>query len=144
MKAVNEVTLSYKKDNYESPCITSSRSAEEILRQDWEDMDLVESFKILLLDNNHQVKAVFLASKGGVTSCVVDVRVIFCAAIKCLATAIIIAHCHPSGTLKASQADVEITRKLKEAGNILDIKVLDHLILTSNGYYSFADNGLVL
>ena len=77
------------------------------------------------------------------TGTVVDVRMIFTTALNCLATAIIIAHNHPSGTLQPSEADKAITRRIKEASKTLDISVLDHLIITDEDFYSFADNGLL-
>lgn len=84
-------------------------------------------------------------SKGGITSTAVDLRVVFAAALKARATAIILSHCHPSGNLKPSRADIELTKKFDQAGKILDIQILDHLILSpEGGYYSFADEGLVL
>ena len=99
-----------------------------------------EEFWILLLDNSHKVLEKQLVSKGGITATHVDSRLIFKKAISSGAVAIILAHNHPSGTLKPSGADRQITLKLKEAGATLDIKVLDHLIITQHDYYSFADN----
>ena len=80
-------------------------------------------------------------SSGGLTATVVDVRILFKQAIERLATSIIIAHNHPSGTLKPSRADIQLTQKIKNASKLLDIQLLDHLIVADSGYYSFADEG---
>ena len=82
-------------------------------------------------------------ARGGISSIIVDVRIIFATALKCVASSIIVAHNHPSMNLTPSEADKEITKKLKEGGKLLDIKVLDHLIVTTEGYYSFADDGVI-
>jgi len=82
-------------------------------------------------------------SIGGVSGTVVDAKLIFKKALEQLASAIILCHNHPSGNLKPSQADIDITRKLKQAGKTLDIDVLDHLIIAESGFYSFADEGLL-
>jgi DNA repair protein RadC len=84
-----------------------------------------------------------MLSKGGMTGAVVDVRVIFQVALKACATSLILAHNHPSGNLDSSDADLKITRQIKEAGLILDIPLLDHLIMTTDSYLSMADEGLL-
>ncbi|PRP65714.1 RadC family protein [Nonlabens agnitus] len=102
-----------------------------------------EEFWVLLLDNSNKVLEKHQVSKGGITATHVDHRLLFKQAIAAGAVAIIIAHNHPSGTLKPSKPDQDITRKIKTAGDTLDIKVLDHLIVTQENYYSFADNQLL-
>jgi DNA repair protein RadC len=83
-------------------------------------------------------------SKGGISGCSVDIRVIFQAAIKANASGIIVSHSHPSGNLNPSESDSRLTQKIKEGGNVMEIQLLDHIILTPDGeYYSFADNGLL-
>ncbi len=82
-------------------------------------------------------------SSGGITGTIVDLRMIFSAALKANATNIMIAHNHPSGNTKPSQADKHMTAKIRQAGELLDIKLLDHLIITSESYYSFADDGVL-
>ena len=82
-------------------------------------------------------------SKGGLTNTIVDPRIIFLKALEVQATSIVLCHNHPSGNLTPSRADEELTTRLKNAGMLLDIKVLDHLIVSNEGYYSFADNGLI-
>lgn len=102
-----------------------------------------EEFWVLYLNNANKVIAKNQLSKGGMTGTVVDVRIIFKSALESGAVAIVLCHNHPSGNLKPSEADKEITKKVKIAGKSLDINVLDHLIVTQNGYYSFADEGIL-
>ena len=107
-------------------------------------MDLPhEEFWILLLNRGNRVMAREQVSIGGVTGTVVDAKVIFKKALLGQATSIILCHNHPSGTLRPSQADIDITKKLKAAGETLEIMVLDHLIISELGYYSFADEGMM-
>ncbi len=101
-----------------------------------------EEFWVLYLNNSNKVIYKSQLSKGGITGTVVDVRLIFKTALEHNATAIILSHNHPSGVLQASEADKQITRKLKEAGKSLDISVLDHIIIAENGYLSFMEEGI--
>ena len=101
-----------------------------------------EEFWVLYLNNSNKVLSKSQQGKGGITGTMVDVRLVFKAALELGATALILCHNHPSGTLVPSDADKQITRKLKAAGQNLDIQVLDHLIVTENGYYSFNDDGI--
>ncbi|RYE02144.1 MAG: DNA repair protein [Sphingobacteriales bacterium] len=144
---VAEVELVYKSHvkASERPQITTSSDAFNVLHLLWEDgkMDLVEQFKVLFLNRANKVLCIFNVSSGGITGTVADPRLIFTAALKVHAVGLILAHNHPSGNLQPSRADEELTRKIKGAGEFLDIKVLDHLILSSEGYYSFADEGLL-
>jgi len=98
-----------------------------------------EEFWILYLNNSNKVIHKNQLSKGGITGTLVDVRLVLKNALEVGAVALILCHNHPSGTLKPSQADLNITKKLKVAALSLDISVLDHLIITENAYYSFAD-----
>jgi len=102
-----------------------------------------EEFWIIYLNNSNKIIHKCQLSKGGITGTVVDVRLVFKIGIEQNATGIILCHNHPSGVLMASEADRQITRKLKIAGENLDIKVLDHLIVTETSYYSFADEGIL-
>jgi DNA repair protein RadC len=101
-----------------------------------------EEFWVLFLNNSNKILFKTQLSKGGMTGTVVDVRIVFKLALEQNATAIILAHNHPSGKLQASDADIQITKKLKTAGQQLDIPVLDHIIITESGYYSFVDEGI--
>lgn len=92
---------------------------------------------------NYKMNSTENISKGGVTGTVVDLRILFKLALEKNATAVILVHNHPSGKLQPSEADISITKKIKEAGKIMDISILDHFIITEYDYYSFADNGLL-
>jgi DNA repair protein RadC len=96
------------------------------------------------MNRSNSVLGILDISKGGISGTVTDVRVVYLAAIKVNASGIICAHNHPSGNLNPSESDTRLTQKLKEAGNLMDIQLLDHLILTTDdSYYSFADNGFL-
>lgn len=144
---VAEVELIYKSKvkASEQPKINSSKDAADLFIKLWNEnkIDFVEQFKILLLNRANRVLGIVDISSGGVTGTVADPKHIFVAAIKANACAIVISHNHPSCNLKPSRADEELTQKIKAAGQLLDIKVLDHVIVTSEGYYSFADEGLL-
>lgn len=101
-----------------------------------------EEFWILMLNQAHHIVGRQRISTGGVTGTVVDSKMVFKPAIETLASCIILVHNHPSGNLIPSPADIDLTRKLKEGGKVLDIKVLDHVIVAHTGYYSFRDEGL--
>lgn len=102
-----------------------------------------EEFWIIYLNNSNKVLQTTQLSKGGITGTLVDIRLVFKNALQLGAVAVILGHNHPSGTLKPSTADKALTQKLKTAGESLDIKVLDHLIVTENSYFSFADENLL-
>ncbi len=102
-----------------------------------------EVFHILFLNRNHEIKGERQIFKGGVSATIIDPKIVFKEAINHLASAIVLAHNHPSGNIQPSIADIEITRQLVEAGKLVDIKVLDHLIISERGYYSFADEGRI-
>ena len=121
--------------------ITSSKAVFEIMQPLIGDL-LHEEFWVLYLNNANKVIHKAQLSKGGITGTVVDVRLIFKLALEHNATSIILSHNHPSGKLMASDADKEITKKLTFAGEQLDIKVLDHIIITEKGYLSFQDEGI--
>lgn len=122
--------------------ISSSRSIFEIMQPILGELPH-EEFWIVYLNNSNKVIHKCQLSKGGITGTVVDVRLVFKTAIEYHATGIILCHNHPSGTLIASEADKQITRKLKLAGESLDIKILDHLIITEHHYFSFSDEGIL-
>ena len=124
--------------------VCGSRDTYEVLQRIWSPkIDHVEEFMVLCLNRANKVLGWAKVSQGGLSGTVADPKVIFQVAIKSNACSIILAHNHPSGNLKPSEADIQLTRKLKEAGVLLDLPVLDHLIVSSEGYYSFADEGLL-
>ena len=104
-------------------------------------MTIKEECFALFLNRNNRIFGSYKISSGGITGTVVDIRLILSIALKSLSTGLILAHNHPSGNLKPSNADVDKTQRLKEAAKIMDIKLLDHLIITTEGFYSFADDG---
>lgn len=128
-------------DAVELTKITSSKMVFELMQPIIGEL-AHEEFWVLYLNNSNKVVYKTQISKGGIAGTVADVRVIFKIALEQNATAIILTHNHPSGKLEASEADKKITRQLKLAGNQLIIPVLDHIIVTENGYYSFNDEGI--
>ncbi len=122
--------------------ITSSQSVYEVLQPILGDLEH-EEFWILYLNNSNKILQKIQLSKGGITGTLVDARLVYKNALMLGATAIILAHNHPSGVLKPSQQDKNLTQKLKKAGESLDIKVIDHLIVTQQGYFSFADQSIL-
>ena len=140
---VGEVGLSYFPKIKATHKVVSSEDAYKYLLSTYKEGTICykEYFKILLLNQANQVLGYTLISEGGLTSTDVDVRIILQAALLTNSTAIILAHNHPSGNMKPSIKDVQITNQIKEAAQIMRIKVLDHLILTETGYYSFSDEG---
>ena len=144
---VAEIQLTYKSNVKPSqrPKISGSRDAYTILKENWDlgKIEFVEQFKAMFTNRANKVLGILDVSTGGVTGTVADPRVIFAAAIKAGACGFIVAHNHPSGNLLASQSDIELTKRLKEGGKILEIQLLDHVIVTSEGYFSFADEGMI-
>ena len=144
---VAEVQLTYKNivPASQLPKISSSKEAYEILKQNWnpDSISYYEEFKILLMNRANAVLGILAISKGGISGCVTDVRIVMQAALKSNSSGLICCHNHPSGSLNPSESDSKITRKIKDAGNLLDIPLLDHLIITAEDYYSFADQGLL-
>jgi len=122
--------------------ITSSKTVFEIMLPIIGELPH-EEFWVVYLNNSNKVIYKTQISKGGITGTVVDTRIIFKIALEHNATAVILVHNHPSGVLQASDADKQITRKLKDAGKYLDVLVLDHVIVTEKSYFSFADEGIL-
>lgn len=146
-KTVAEVELIYRNvvKPSQMPMVTDSKQVYSLLTSNWDEnkIEFVEQFKILLLNTANKVLGVFEVSTGGIAGTVADPKLIFMAALRANASAIILSHNHPSGNLQPSQQDLTLTRKITEGGKILDIRVLDHLIITTEGYYSFSDEGVL-
>ena len=140
---ISEVEIIYKPNRYGSSIITTSQEAADIFRHFWNPwtIEYYEEFKVMYLDRGGKVLGVQHLSTGGLNGTMADVRMIFQGALKSCAHTIIVAHSHPSGRLTPSQADRDLTVKIKEAGKILDIPLSDHLILTGEDFMSFADSG---
>jgi DNA repair protein RadC len=124
------------------PQVRSSQDAYEAIATLVHDLDH-EEFWILLLDRANQILGRERISTGGVSGTLVDAKIIFRKALEYQASGIILCHNHPSGNLKPSQADIDLTRKLRKAGDNVDILVMDHMIIAESGYYSFADEGIL-
>jgi DNA repair protein RadC len=126
----------------EVPQIKCSKDVADIFQPLLADI-LHEEFWILFLNRSNRVINRMKLSQGGISGTVTDVRIVMKKAIEYLASGIIVCHNHPSGNLNPSESDTKITLKIKEAGNLMDIQLLDHLIISDKDYYSFADNGLI-
>lgn len=140
---VGEVELTYKSTSKTRSEIYSSEDAYKVLLPTYKEgtISYKEYFKVLFLNQSNQVLGYTLISEGGITETCADVRVILQAALLTNSVALILAHNHPSGNMKPSRQDMEITKQVKEAARLMRIIVTDHLILTDTGYYSFADEG---
>ncbi|WP_166962420.1 JAB domain-containing protein [Yeosuana marina] len=141
---VNEIKISYQENNSTSKAIAikSSKDAAALIFKHWnqDTIAIQESFKVLLLNNANKVKGIYQVSTGTISGTLVDIRILFAVIIKSLSVGVILTHNHPSGKLLPSEADKQLTQKIKKAASFFDVKVLDHLIITPNGdYYSFAD-----
>jgi DNA repair protein RadC len=124
------------------PQVRGSRDAFHLLSGVLQDL-AHEEFWVLLLNRANRVIGREQISSGGTAGTVVDSKIVFRKALECRASSLVLSHNHPSGQLHPSQADIELTRKLKEGGALLDIGILDHLILGDRSYYSFADEGML-
>jgi len=144
---VAEVQVSYKPDfkASERPKITSSKQAYDLFIQHWDvgKIEFLEQSKMILLNRENRVLGIIDISTGGVSGTILDPKIIFSIALKANTSSIIISHNHPSGNLKPSHADIRLTNQLKEGGKLLEIVVWDHLIISNDSYYSFADDGMM-
>jgi DNA repair protein RadC len=142
---MNVKLLELKKlqSNFPAKQITSSKESSDFIRQFYgDDIEIFESCFILLLNNNTTIGYAKI-SQGGISSTIVDVRIVAKYAIDSLATGVILCHNHPSGSIAPSHQDINLTEKLLQGLRILDIRLLDHVILTKDSYYSFSDNGRI-
>jgi DNA repair protein RadC len=127
---------------FDTKKITGSKDAADFFMPLLSDLNH-EEFWIMLLDRGNKIKDHFMISQGGITGTVIDVRIILKRALDNGAVSMILCHNHPSGTMRASDADLKITKKIKQAAQVMDISLLDHIIVGQNSYYSFADEGLL-
>jgi DNA repair protein RadC len=145
--AVSEVELVYrsKVKPADRRFITNSGTAYDIMMNVWDmnKIELVEQSYVILLDRNCACLGVSNLSTGGVSACIVDPKIVFALAIKAKTSGFILVHNHPSGNLKPSQADIAVTEKIIAGGKFLDVTLWDHLIVTADSYYSFADEGMI-
>ena len=142
---ISEIQVSYRPEKIVEFSISDSRKSFELMLQTWEEnrIQMQEEVKLILLNRSNKVLGVYSLAMGGISGCVVDVRIILAVALKTLATGIILVHNHPSGNLKPSKEDIKITNQLKSSGDIIGITLLDHLIITKDDYFRFADEGLL-
>lgn len=147
MFQVSEISVSYKPKfkASERPKVTASQQVYDIFssNRDKDILELKEQFKIMLLNRANRVIGIYEVSNGGMSGTIADPKLIFSTALKACASSIILSHNHPSGNLKPSDADRRLTQKIKAGGELLDLTVLDHVIITAEGYFSFADEGLL-
>ena len=145
-ETLSEIHVSYKPGLTSSTTtITNSQNAYEIFKSLFPEdtISLQEQFVVLYLNRANRLIGSYQLSKGGITGTIADVRLILSVALKTLATGLILAHNHPSGNLKPSEADIQLTQKVKDAAKLLDIELLDHIIISSEGFYSFVDEGIM-
>lgn len=141
---VNRISLVREPSLIEMHKISSSRDINSFCRQLYNDsLTIFESFYVVLLNNSNMTIGYAEISKGGITGTIVDVRLILKYVFDSLAVGVILVHNHPSGTLQASNADKQVTQKVKNALNLIDVKLLDHIILTNDSYLSFADENIL-
>jgi DNA repair protein RadC len=137
---VAEVRISYSQKIKTKDRITvkSKQVAANLFRVTWDSnrIELQETFRVMLLNRKNELLGISTIGEGGITGCMVDIRLIFAIALKSASVAIILAHNHPSGNLKVSREDIDLSKKIFEAGKLLEIHVLDHLIITREGFLS--------
>ena len=148
LMSVKEVKLKYIADptTLKRKKISSSEDAVQTLLEgyDQDTIGMQEQFIVMLLNRNNSVLGLYKVSKGGITGALVDIRLIMVAALKSLATGIILSHNHPSGNTQPSQQDIKLTEQIKDACKLMDIALLDHVIVTTHhDYYSFANEGML-
>lgn len=141
-----KITVSYKKPKNQEPfTITCSRDVAEFCRSCF-DADTIawrEEMIMICLNRVNEVCGFYKVSSGGFGGTICDPKVVFTVALNCCASSIILSHNHPSGNLKPSQADIDLTKKFVSAGKVLDITILDHVIVSADSYSSFRDEGLM-
>ncbi len=146
MNTISEIEVAYRplSKTILNP-ITQSKDAYDLIIREWDDniLEMIEEVKVIFLNRTNKQVGIYNLAKGGITGCVVDIRIILSIALKTLATGIILVHNHPSGNLKPSTEDKKITNELQKACEIMNITLLDHLIVTRKGFFSFADTNLI-
>ena len=144
---LNELSITYNKKLFSDITIKNSNTTElvvrEIYKQTSSEIELKEYFFIILLNRANEVIGYHKISEGGICATLVDIRIAFAIALKSLAVGMILTHNHPSGNLKPSEQDLKLTKDFRKAGDLFDIKVFDHIIITANSYCSLLDEGLM-
>ena len=140
-KKAYKYVLKAEESDVKTAKISSSKDMEEYLRNFFfDDIVIYESFFLLMLNRANNVIGYTKISQGGIIGTYVDIKIICKYAIESLASSVVLCHNHPSGNLKPSEADIGITKKVRQTLELFDVKILDHIILTDDSYYSFADN----
>ena len=144
MKA-SEIQLIYTRPSHHRIKITTSQEVYDLIMQHWNlaTIELFEEVKILLLNQAAEVLGLLKVAQGGISSASVDAKLVFGPVLKAAASSIILVHNHPSGNLKPSQQDIRLTNNLVKGAKYLDVKVLDHLIISNDGFYSFLDEKML-
>lgn len=145
-QTIAEIEIIYKPKKATHPIVKSSNDAYSYLKQFYpeESISLVEQFTVAFLNRANRILGISIMSKGGITGTIADPRLILATALKAAATGIILSHNHPSGNIQPSEIDIELTKKVDAASKFLDIKVVDHIIISPNGtFFSFIDEGLL-
>lgn len=141
---IEKITLKKDPTDFQRVKINGSQDSADYIRQFYEgDIEIFESFFILLLNRQNKTIGYAKISQGGVAGTVVDAKIVIKYIVDTLASGVILCHNHPSGNLAPSTDDINLTEKLVKAVKLVDSKVLDHIILTSDNFYSFADSGLI-
>lgn len=145
-KTIPEISLRAKNGSIKKVQFSNSNDCYKYFLEifDQETLEVYEQVMVVFLNNATQTVGWYKASQGGIEGTVIDVRLVLKAALDCYATAMIICHNHPSGRLFPSEKDNAITQKLKRASQLIDISLIDHLIISGNGYYSYQDEGKLL
>lgn len=144
METTPFLTLKKNQTNFEQMVVTSTVSCANFIRQFYsDDIGIFESFFILLLNAQHKTIGYAKISQGGVMGTVVDLKIICKYAVDSLAAGVVVAHNHPSGTLRASDADIQTTKKIKECLKMFDVMLVDHIILTEESFLSFAQEQIL-
>jgi DNA repair protein RadC len=139
---VREIDITFKEEKIAFNQVRSSKDAYQFIKDVlFEGMEIQEHFVVLFLSQSNQIFGYYRHSKGTINSTQVDIELVMAVAIKSLSKAMIVSHNHPSGNKEPSEADRTMTKRLKQAAALFDISVLDHVIVTNEGYYSFADSG---
>ncbi len=139
------ISVTYDAPRNTGYCITNSYDTYKLLLQTWNyhTVNWIESCYVICLDRRNSVTGIFLLAIGGPSICIIDVKALLMLLINTNSSGLIISHNHPTGNLKPSNSDIAITAKIKNVVEMLDISLLDHVIFTENGYYSFADQGML-
>lgn len=142
---VAEITVSYSANQVEKIKLSNCKEVFDFILSKWNlnIIEFQEECKIILVNRANFVLGIYDLSKGGISGTVVDIRIILSVALKCNASGIILVHNHPSGNMKASEADEKITKKLKDACDLLELVLIDHFIISRYDYYSFKQDGFI-